>query len=155
VQLTAYDAAPGAGNPQAQAAAQAADQSQAKAVQADASTRSLELLSTALGHMAARELPAPVIHNTVNVPEQRHDIHNHIASPAVEVRNQVNVPEPVVNVEAIMPQQRDAAAPVVHIVNDVQPAPVTVVDSHPTQAVQVVERDANDEILRTVTTYSK
>lgn len=61
----------------------------------------------------------------------------------------VNVPEqkaPVVNVPA-------AAAPVVKIENKVQPAGVTVVSSGPRRSVQTVERNRDDEILRTVTTH--
>jgi hypothetical protein len=61
------------------------------------------------------------------------------------------VPETAVTVEAIMPEQQRAEAPVINI--DVQPAPVTVNNGHPARAVQVVERDANDEITQTVTTY--
>ena len=52
-----------------------------------------------------------------------------------------------------MPEAR-AQAPAVTVINQVEPAPVTVHNHHPTQAVQVVERDENDEITRTVTTYT-
>jgi hypothetical protein len=37
----------------------------------------------------------------------------------------------------------------------VQPAAVTVIDNHPTRAEQTVERDANDDIVKTITTYTK
>jgi hypothetical protein len=53
-----------------------------------------------------------------------------------------------------MPEVR-AEVPAVNVVNQVQPAPVTLVDNHPTRSVQTVERDANDEITRTVTTYER
>ena len=71
------------------------------------------------------EQPAPVVNNTVNLPEQ---------APTV-----VNLPETVVNL----------ASPAI----TVQPADVVINNTHPTRAVQTVERDANDEIVRTVTTY--
>jgi hypothetical protein len=55
----------------------------------------------------------------------------------------------------------DQPAPVVHVqveapavTVDVQPAGVTVVDNHPTRAVQTVERQG-DDIVRTVTTYER
>jgi lambda family phage portal protein len=64
------------------------------------------------------------------------------------------IPAPNVTVEAIMPEVR-SAAPVVNITNEVQPSQVTVVDNHPKRAVQKVERDANDEIVQTVTTYER
>jgi hypothetical protein len=48
-----------------------------------------------------------------------------------------------------------AEAPAVTVINQVEPAAVTVVDSHPTRSVQTVERDENDEITRTVTTYER
>jgi HK97 family phage portal protein len=89
---------------------------------------------------------APVIN--VTVPEQKHTIN--VAAPAVNV----NVPESVVNIEAVMPEVKQIA-PTVNITNEVRPAEVTVVDNHPKQAVQTVERDANDEIVRTVTKYEK
>jgi hypothetical protein len=59
-----------------------------------------------------------------------------------------------VHIEAVMPTVR-AEAPAVTVINQVEPAAVTVVDSHPTRSVQTVERDANDEITRTVTTYER
>lgn len=75
---------------------------------------------------AARPL---VIHNTIAVPEQ--------AAPVV------NVAAPVVNVPA----------PIVNVTNDVQSAPVTVNNAFASKAVQTVQRDANDEITSTTTTY--
>jgi lambda family phage portal protein len=102
---------------------------------------------------------APVIHNHLNVPEQRHEIHNHVApsTAAVEVHNDVTVPAPEVVTHVHLPEQRAAEAPVINITNqvDVAPAGVTVVDNHPTRAVQTVERDADDEIVRTVTSYER
>lgn len=62
------------------------------------------------------------------------------------------IPAPQVNVEAIMPELKQVS-PTVNIVNEVKPAEVTVLDNHPKRAVQTVERDANDEITRTITTY--
>ncbi len=39
------------------------------------------------------------------------------------------------------------------VINQVQPSEVVVNNAFPTKATQVVERDASDEINRTVTTY--
>jgi len=50
-----------------------------------------------------------------------------------------------------MPEQDRAAAPQVTV--QVQPAPVTVNNTHPSRAVQTVQRDSNDEIVSTTTTY--
>lgn len=101
----------------------------------------------------------PVVNNYVTVPEQRHEIHTHVApsAAAVEVRNDVHVPEPVVTNHVHLPEQRAAEAPQVTVVNqvEVQPAEVTVVDNHPRRAVQTVERDANDEIVQTITRYER
>ena len=101
----------------------------------------------------------PVVNNYVQVPEQRHEIHNHVApaAAAVEVRNEVHVPETAVTNHVHVPEQRAAEPPQVTIVNNVEtpPAQVQVVDSHPTRAVQTVERDADDEIVRTVTRYER
>jgi hypothetical protein len=62
------------------------------------------------------------------------------------------IPAPSVTVEAIMPELKQIN-PTVNVYNDVKPSEVTVIDNHPKRAVQVVERDGNDEILRTITTY--
>ncbi len=62
------------------------------------------------------------------------------------------IPAPNVTVEAIMPEVRSEPAQVT-VVNQVEPAPVTVHTAQPKRAIQTVERDANDEIVRTVTTY--
>ena len=45
--------------------------------------------------------------------------------------------------------------PVVNVYNEVKAGDVTVVDNHPTLAVQTVERDSNDEIVRTITRFDK
>lgn len=79
----------------------------------------------------------------------------------VNVTNNVpDQPPPTVKVDVQAPPQ--AAAPMVHIAppqvtvnNQVQPAAVTVIDNHPTRAVQTVERDENDEVTRTVTHYER
>lgn len=175
VQLTAYDAAPGAGNPQAQAAAQAAEQSQAKAVQQaqqaqDQMAGHLRALHTdisglrsSLTDMATRSQPA---HAPINVnldmdaavfTSAARAMQDLAADTLKQIREDVQnmpivIPPPVANItfEAVMPEQR-SEAPVIHVTNQVQPAPVTV--SHPVRAIQTVERDANDEITRTVTTY--
>lgn len=88
--------------------------------------------------------PAPVIN--VTVPEQKHTIN--VAAPAVNV----SVPESVINIEAVLPEVKQIS-PTVNITNEVRPAEVTVVSNHAKRAVQTVERDGNDEIVRTVTNY--
>jgi hypothetical protein len=55
---------------------------------------------------------------------------------------------PNVQVDVHVPQQTPAAIEVT-----LQPSPVTINNTHPAQAIQTVERDANDEIVRTVTTF--
>lgn len=82
------------------------------------------------------------VHPVIQLPEQ--------AAPTVQVTNQVQ-PAPV-DVTVHVPEQ---APPAVQVTNQVQPAAVTVIDNHPTRAEQTVERDANDEIVKTITTYTK
>lgn len=152
VGLTAYDATPGAA-PQAQPT-----QPDAGADQAAAIGRELQALREAqdtLSHTiatAVRSAPAtppPVVHNHYTWPEQRTEVHNHL-------------PEPVTNVEAVIQaaaapnvtvavERADMPAPVINVA--VAPADVIVNNTHPSRAVQHVERDADDEIIRTVTTY--
>lgn len=56
----------------------------------------------------------------------------------MEIRNEVTTPAPAVN-----------------ITNQVQPAEVVVNNAFPKRSVQTVERDANDEITRTVTDHQE
>ena len=164
VQLTAYDGAPGAqtaanagaqpaNTPAATPAAKAAPEPHHKHL-----SDTLELLGRAI------EKPATPINVSVGVNS------DHITSMAREmqgvattVMHQIKevvenmpivIPAPVVHFEAIMPEQR-SEAPIVNITNQVQPSAVTVIDSHPVRAVQRVERDKNDEIVQTVTTYER
>lgn len=93
----------------------------------------------------ATEAPTPPqvvvhVHPTIHVPEQ----------PAAVVT--VHVPEqPPAVVQATVQVQPTP----VTVTNTVQPAEVTVIDNHPTRAEQVVERDGQDEIVKTVTTYHR
>lgn len=155
VPLPAYDALPGASV--AAATAGGVRMPSGNEYSFDVFGTAVKALSDLATSNYGREIPAPVVHAHVNIAEQRHEHHTHIqAAPApnVEVRNEVNVPEPVVNFEAIVPEVR-AEAPIVNVTNQVQPADVTVVDNHPVRSVQVVERDASDEITRTVTTFER
>lgn len=96
----------------------------------DQISASMAALQSSVDLLAAKE--PLVIHNNIQLPEQS----------APVVNNTVHLPEqaaPVVNL----------AAPAI----TVQPAPVTVNNAFASKAVQTVERDANDEIVRTVTTY--
>jgi len=137
----------------AQAAARTATQAAAETTARDIERMRTDLMARLQTRAEPAPATAPAIH--VHVPEQRHEVHNHIAPSAatVEVRNEVSLPETQVHIEAVMPEAR-AEAPAVTVINQVEPAPVTVHNTHPTQAVQVVERDENDEIVRTVTTYT-
>jgi phage gp29-like protein len=92
-------------------------------------------IAAAMTAMAARpDAPAPV----VNVDVAPAAVH--FAAP----------PAPSVQVDVHVPEQ---PAPTVEVTNQVQPAPVTVNNTHPARAVQTVERDANEEIVSTTTVY--
>lgn len=96
---------------------------------------------------------------TVNVtfPEIKTDHHIKVDAPHIEpaeIKIDVNVPESPVVVEAVMPENPvNVEAPVVNV--EVQPADVTVVDNHPTRAVQRVERDEDGEIDKTIIDYER
>lgn len=76
----------------------------------------------------------------------------HIAAPAPV--NFADLPAPVVQVDVHNTVQvPEQAAPAVNVVNQVQAAPVTVNNTHPLRAIQTVERDDRDEVVRTVTTF--
>jgi hypothetical protein len=148
ITLPAYDALPGAVG-----GGQATAQDNAQPVQASKELDGVMAELRSLRELAARPpAPAPVINvggPTVNLPEQRHEHHTHVqAPPPAAVHNHVEVrapeqPAPIVNV----------AAPEVHVEAVIQPADVVVNNTHPARAIQTVERDKNDEITRTVTTY--
>jgi lambda family phage portal protein len=154
VRLTAYDATPGAGAsaaapPAAPADAAAADagRAQASPVAAviDAMARALEAAHPREPQRIDLRLEQPASQVTVNAPIT-------IRQPDVQLEAHIQTPEPQVHVEAVMPEMRAEAAAVT-VINQVEPAPVTVHNTHPARAVQTVERDDNDEIVRTVTTY--
>lgn len=114
----------------------------------------IDALQTLLAQFAQAQAQAqavaPVQHH-FHLPEQKNEIHNHLPAPVI--KNEVNVPETTVNVEAVMPSAPAAAAPVVNITNTVEPAPVTVNNAFAKTATQSVETDANGDIVKTVTTY--
>lgn len=166
VALPAYDALPGAQSPKA--AAQAAAAAEADADRAHGELmRQLQRLQSELAESRKQAQPAPPPPQPVNVSvgvsnDQveamgrelrdtatrvmqliREDVEKMpiiVQAPQVNVVNEIKTPEPVAHFEAIV---------------QVAPAAVTVVDNHPVRAVQTVERDANDEIKRTVTVYEK
>jgi hypothetical protein len=161
VQLTAYDPTPGAqaanpdkagqgSNPVAQKALQdAAAQTRAQE-QLECLTRAQEKMADIthlLAQHATRAQPQPVINNYIAAAEPAITV----APSAAVVRNEINLPEPSITNIVHLPEQDAPAAPVVQI--HVQPADVVVNNTHPRSAVQVVERDSNDEITRTITTY--
>ena len=89
-----------------------------------------------------------VINNYVNLPKQENV--TNVNTP--DIKNVINVPENNVVVEAVMPELKQVN-PTVNVYNDVKPSDVTVVDNHPKRAVQTVERNANDDITKTIITY--
>jgi phage gp29-like protein len=112
---------------------------------------------------ARSELPGTAFAEPVAVADPRID---GVAQDVAALRQAVDTllaKEPLIIHNNILPQQvtvhnqlPEQAAPVVNLAAPnitVQPAPVTVNNTHPAQAIQTVERDANDEIVRTVTTY--
>jgi len=124
----------------------------------DAQAKQMEALERKYEALALRQQPVapPVINNYVTTPDVKAETHVHNAAapaPNVEVRNEINVPETTVNVEAVMPELKAADPTPVTVINQVQPSDVVVNNAFASKAVQVVERDANDEITRTVTTY--
>lgn len=150
VNLTAYDATPGAqqavqGDGKGTQAAQAA-----KAEQAASNTRTLDALGSAIKTLAEREAPAPVVTVNNHLPAAQIDVK--AAEPAaVNVINQINpTPVEIKNTVNVEPTPVDVTANFEAVV---QPAPVTVNNTHPKRATQTVARDVNDEITGTVTTY--
>jgi lambda family phage portal protein len=149
VNLTAYDPAPGVIDPADEKAKPDTTENTTAAKYLESNTRAITTLAAAMGAFSKREQPAPVIN--VNNEGARHEIHNHLAPTPVEVRNVVNIPETTVNVTAELPAQERAEATQINV--QVMPTPVTVNNTHPERAVQTVQRDANDEIIGTTTTY--
>ena len=126
----------------------------------DAKAKQIEMLERKLAALESRQVPAPqpVINNYVTTPDVKSETHVHNAAPAapnVEVRNEITVPETTVNVEAIMPELKAADPTPVTVINQVQPSNVVVNNAFPKKSVQTVERDANDEITRTVTEHQE
>ena len=124
----------------------------------DKHAQQIELLERKLFALESRNqaAPAPVINNYVNTPDVKSETHVHnqaAAAPNVEVRNEISVPETVVNVEAVMPETKASAPAPVTVINQVQPADVVVNNAFPKKSIQTVERDGNDEITRTVTEH--
>ncbi|HEY0954022.1 MAG TPA: DUF935 family protein [Roseateles sp.] len=78
------------------------------------------------------------VHPTIQVPEQ--------PAPTVTVHVPEQPPAVVQTTVQVQPTP-------ITVTNEVQPAGVTVVNNHPKEAEQVVVRDSNDEIVKTVTTY--
>jgi HK97 family phage portal protein len=112
----------------------------------------LASLERRVADLAARQAPATVVElRTAEIDaafSRIADAHlGHIKAVGDAMPITVNLPDqpaPVVHVQV--------EAPAVRV--DVQPAEVTVVDNHPTRAVQTVERQGED-IVRTVTTYER
>jgi hypothetical protein len=69
-----------------------------------------------------------------------------------EIEQMELVVNPVIHNHIEIPEAK-MVPPQVNVYNEISPAPVTVLDSHPTRAIQTVERNGIDEITRTVTVY--
>ena len=128
--------------------------------QDDAQAKQIEVLERKLFALESRQVPAPqpVINNYVTTPDVKSETHVHNAAPTapnVEVRNEINVEPTPITVEAVMPEQKAADPTPVTVINQVQPADVVVNNAFPKKSVQTVERDANDEITRTVTEHQE
>lgn len=158
VQLTAYDPTPGAngavgaqGNTGTAApAAQKALEPRANP-ELEAITRAQEKMvdiAQLLAQHATRAQPQPVINNYIAAAEPAITV----APSAAVVRNEITLPEQSITNIVHLPEHDAPAAPIVQVT--IQPADVVVNNTHPSRAVQVVERDANDEITRTLTTYT-
>lgn len=122
--------------------------------------RSLKELSLQVKNQRPAPAPAPSFNfnmDTSVLAKAAKSIEDTAGATLKQIREDVQnmpivIPAPQVTVEAIMPETKQVA-PTVNIVNEVRPADVTVVDNHPKRAIQTVERDGNDEIIRTVTNY--
>jgi hypothetical protein len=122
--------------------------------------RSLKELSLQVKNQRPAPTPAPSFNfsmDTSAITKAAKSIEDTAGATLKQIREDVQnmpivIPAPQVTVEAIMPESKQMA-PTVNITNEVRPAEVTVVDNHPKRAVQTVERDGNDEIVRTITTY--
>ncbi len=129
-----------------------------KEPQDDAQAKQIEVLERKLFALESRQAPPPVINNYVTTPDVKSETHVHNQAPSapnVEVRNEINVPETTVNVEAVMPELKAADPSPVTVINQVQPAAVVVHNAFPKKSVKTEERDANDEITRTVTEHQE
>lgn len=158
VRLTAYDGAPGA-----QTAAVSETPAAPTRGMEEQLDRLVEVLSKALREKASSPDPAraavSVDVRSTDLADAAQALREMAAETLDRIREDVRtmpivIPAPSVTVEAIMPEVR-AEVPAVQVINQVTPAAVTVVDSHPSRAIQVVERDSDDEIVRTVTTYER
>lgn len=115
-----------------------------------------QFLGTSLAHLhAPKPDPQPMSVN-IHMPE---GLVQMAAHPATNVQVDVHVPEaaaapaaiaPNIQIDVHVPEQ---PAPNIQVTNEVQPSEVIVNNAFASKATQVVERDANDEITQTVTTY--
>ncbi|MCX8016442.1 MAG: phage portal protein [Rhodocyclaceae bacterium] len=106
VTLHAYDGLPGA--------TQNAPQDDARKVEdmLHALRSEHERLHHMVRSLSDRPAQPPVVNLHATFPEQRHEHHVHVQQPPaphVEVRNEITAPEPVVHLEAVMPEVRAAS----------------------------------------------
>ena len=167
VPLPAYDALPGA----TAAAPAAPEPVPARELEPLLEQQLRELRQEMRDQMATlRQVPpAPqpvVVNNSVRTEDLAEAVAQASANVLAEVREhhletvaalrqeladmQINVAAPIVNVAA---PTVNVEAPAVTLEATVPAAQVVVNNTHPTRAIQTVERDRNDEIVRTITTY--
>jgi HK97 family phage portal protein len=96
------------------------------------------------------EQPAHQVNNVINVPESIINVEAVMPEQGAPI---INIAETVVNFEAVMPEIKavEQTPPTVNVI--VQPSDVVVNNTHPSKAIQVVERNKSDEITKTITTY--
>lgn len=124
--------------------------------------RSLKDMNVMLKNQRPTPAPAPAFNfhmDTSAITKAAKSIEATAGATLKQIREDVQnmpivIPAPQVTVEAIMPEQKQFA-PTVNIVNEVRPAEVTVIDNHPTRAIQTVDRNANDEIVSTTIRYER
>jgi len=154
VQLTAYEGAPGA-QTVANAGAQPTQPNGGRSADQDqqAQRQHTELMAVVAG-MANRSTTVQL--STADIEAQMRGLVDGMQAHIKEVAKEMPI---IVTVEAQPAPIVNVAAPVVNITApavsfEATMPPAQVVVQHPTRAVQTVKRDANDEIVNTITEYT-
>jgi hypothetical protein len=125
----------------------------------DAQAKQIEVLERKLYVLESRQQPSP----SMNIELRTGDIERSVKS-AIDTMAQAHA-DHIKSIAAEMPiniKMPDQAAPVVNVTVEPTPivfeatvpqAQVIVNNTHPSSAVQTVQRDSNDEIVSTTTVY--